>query len=388
MIDEKIFCIAPWVNLYVNSDGTLRSCCWGQMEDLGNINNEYEDLWNNDKIKSFREKLINNVKMDNCRRCYYLESKSENAWSHRLELNDLYKEEYDKILINSSVESSIYPKRMDIQFSNLCNYECIMCSERFSSAIGKHIQRIADSETILNKIKNYLPDLEYITFAGGEPFLEDTHFKILEYCNENNITQNKTLHYNTNLSYIQQCKYDLESLWKNFKKIKIFGSIDGIGKRGEFIRKNSRWDIVLNNFKYISNLKCDNISLYVYSTISAYNIYDYTDMFNYFMDNNIVKYSMSCVPNILIHPEFMRVSHLPKSFKEICADKIFKYRERHLSHTYIHTEEQLLHMLLNENPLNSDNMMKELKEFTIQQCKNRNINNFFEIFPELESVLL
>jgi hypothetical protein len=54
------------------------------------------------------------------------------------------------------------------------------------------------------------------------------------------ISKNKTditLDYNTNLSILSYKKYELETLWKQFKQVNLWVSCDGYKNSGEYIRK-------------------------------------------------------------------------------------------------------------------------------------------------------
>ena len=72
------------------------------------------------------------------------------------------------------------------------------------------------------------PHLIEVYFAGGEPFVQDGHYKLLEYLIDNGYAKNISLSYNTNLSYDKYKKYDLQDLWENFKKVDLWPSCEGM----------------------------------------------------------------------------------------------------------------------------------------------------------------
>ena len=59
-------------------------------------------------------------------------------------------------------------------------------------------------------------------FAGGEPFVQEGHYKMLQLFVDSGLAKGITLSYNTNLSYQGSFKgYDLEHLWSHFKKCRV-----------------------------------------------------------------------------------------------------------------------------------------------------------------------
>ena len=52
-MDNKSFCIYPWIHMYVNPDGSVLPCCVGEYDKhLGNVReNTIEEIWNNDSSR-------------------------------------------------------------------------------------------------------------------------------------------------------------------------------------------------------------------------------------------------------------------------------------------------------------------------------------------------
>ena len=81
----------------------------------------------------------------------------------------------------------------DIRFSNLCNLSCRYCGTYFSSnwyddqvaLFGKpnhpKVTYAGSSKTdAYDQLINYLPMVEQVYFAGGEPLIMEEHYKILK----------------------------------------------------------------------------------------------------------------------------------------------------------------------------------------------------------------
>ncbi len=65
---EKIFCHAPWQRLYIDCGGGVRPDCLCLPEKpVGNLlENTLEEIWNNEKIKELRKKIVNNDYQNFC----------------------------------------------------------------------------------------------------------------------------------------------------------------------------------------------------------------------------------------------------------------------------------------------------------------------------------
>ena len=106
---------------------------------------------------------------------------------------------------------------------------------------SKTIDYYTDNEDFWKDVPQYIPNLEEIYFAGGEPFVQEGHYKMLTLLIESGYAKNIHISYNTNLSYSKFKKYDLTELWSNFKKVSIWPSIEGYGSRVEYARKGLSW---------------------------------------------------------------------------------------------------------------------------------------------------
>lgn len=66
--DEKLFCHAPWQRLYIDCGGNVRPDCLCLPErPVGNLlENTLEQIWNNEKIKEYRRKIVNHDYQNLC----------------------------------------------------------------------------------------------------------------------------------------------------------------------------------------------------------------------------------------------------------------------------------------------------------------------------------
>ena len=94
----------------------------------------------------------------------------------------------------------------------------------------------------------------------------DGHYKLLQWFIDNNKTDVE-LTYNTNLSTLKYKNYDVFELWKNFKNVSLWPSVDGYKTHCQYSRTNFNWDTFESNL-----LKTKKYVNTVSSTTSIYSI--------------------------------------------------------------------------------------------------------------------
>lgn len=151
---------------------------------------------------------------------------------------------YDEFGLNSNG----YPTVMELELSNQCNLECIMCSGVLSSGIRKNREKLPPLPQIYDdsfriQMREFLPHLKELRFNGGEPLAQKIVLDICEDAAELNpdlpicMATNGTV-YNKRVQYLM----DKCNLYFNV-------SIDSLQKdRYAEIRINGDLDTVLQNF--------------------------------------------------------------------------------------------------------------------------------------------
>jgi len=113
--------------------------------------------------------------------------------------------------------------------------------------------------------------IRYIEFTGGEPFMIQEHFDMLQGLVDRGIAHNIEIHYNTNGTHYPE---DADTIWKHFKLVEIAFSIDDVGERFEYQRTNAVWSEVCRNIGWFRTLRehYANIRLQVCSTVNVFNV--------------------------------------------------------------------------------------------------------------------
>jgi glutamate-1-semialdehyde 2,1-aminomutase len=121
------------------------------------------------------------------------------------------------------------------------------------------------------ELNSSLTDIRYLEFTGGEPFLIQEHFDLLETLVERGVAHQVEIHYNTNGT---QYPEHAESIWQHFKHVEIAFSVDDIGDRFEYQRTNAVWTEVGANIERFKQMRArnTNISLQVCCTVNIFNV--------------------------------------------------------------------------------------------------------------------
>jgi MoaA/NifB/PqqE/SkfB family radical SAM enzyme len=181
---------------------------------------------------------------------------------------------------------------LDLKLGNICNLKCRICgswsSSQFASEeigfLPREQQKQSHAYQMLragawprensqfwDQIDNHLNDIRYIEFTGGEPFMINEHFDMLQGIVDRGIANQVEIHYNTNGTQWPERGPDI---WKHFKTVEIAFSIDDLGARFEYQRTNADWAVVLDNITSFQLLRdqMPNLRLQCCSTVNIFNV--------------------------------------------------------------------------------------------------------------------
>lgn len=267
-----------------------------------------------------RVELMNDRAFAICSDCYKIDA--QGGTSLRQKANRDFSHHLSKVK-STAADGEIKTQDLeflDIRFSNLCNFKCRSCNHEnstswysdarsFEANVPSEIVRPHRDPSIMwNLIESQLPTLKRIYLAGGEPLLQEEHYKLLELL----ISKDRTdihIEYNTNLSQLKLKNWNAVELWKKFKKITVAASLDGVKAQGELIRKGMHWENTVTNFKTIVN-EIPNIDFVLAPTISVLNVFHITEAIQEFINLGMIKNSDALRLNILLQPSYLSINIL------------------------------------------------------------------------------
>ncbi len=167
-------CYAPFVHCVLTTEGYMRPCCLNYNNELGRFGEGkgFWDLWRGAAMEQFRDAMKNNDLSMGCEKCaYYLEVGDYDTDFPRA---------YDHLNPNDYMAG---PQKMELWLSNKCNYKCVMCHGLTSSRIRSDWDKLPPLPDIYSDpkfwedMKDVIPGLKEILFAGGEPLMIDHVFR-------------------------------------------------------------------------------------------------------------------------------------------------------------------------------------------------------------------
>lgn len=293
-IPHDKFCILPWVSLEASPIGTVRPCCLADdelVDDAGEkfslLTADFAAIQNSNSMRKLREQFLAKEQPQTCRKCWNEERAGRT--SKRMHTLDRLKHSIADSEWTTDAKPLIF---LDLKLGNICNLKCRICGSWSSSQFAvEDLNQLPPAEkkssfayTMLKagawpqentqfwtEIDKHLSDIRYIEFTGGEPFLIQEHFDMLQGIVDRGIAHRVEIHYNTNGTQFPE---QAPLIWRHFKTVEIAFSIDDLGPRFEYQRTNAVWDQVLINIKKFQTLRDNyhNIQLQCCSTVNVFNV--------------------------------------------------------------------------------------------------------------------
>ena len=404
--ESSVFCMAPWTHIHVVPPGKTFPCCASghrhdlAIGDLKKAGETLKDSWNSERMRRLRRDMLAGRKNELCERCHKYEElgkESERKW-----FNDGFKKYYSRVE-KTNIDGSLdefKPYYLDIRFSNTCNLKCRICLHELSSAwyndsielglIPKNTDRkvfpTSNQELLWPQVRPLLNSLDRIHFAGGEPLLMEEHYMVLDELIRLGKTK-ITITYNTNFSRLIFKNRDVLDLWKKFDEVHVFASLDGMGEKGDYMRKGQKWEEVEKNRIRLME-ECPHVKFCINATVSLMNVLHIPEFYKDWYKRGLIG------PNdinlyLLFNPSYYSVQTLPKDIKKQVTEAYRNFEEEYLNKfeddvSKVKTHFKSIIEFMNE---------KDMDELTDLRTATRSLDkirkeSFIETFPELAEVIL
>jgi MoaA/NifB/PqqE/SkfB family radical SAM enzyme len=340
-IPHPKFCVLPWVSLETSPIGTVRPCCLAEEEIIDNDGQKFDlntasfaNIQNSGYMQNLRQDFLDAKQPQTCRKCW----REERAGRTSKRMHTL--ERLKHMLPDQHWTADAKPLMfLDLKLGNICNLKCRICGSWSSSTFAAeeldqlsgneqkkasyHYQMLRqgawprENPVFWSEIDQVVDQIRYIEFTGGEPFMIQEHFDMLQGLVNRGIASQIEIHYNTNGT---QWPAQAESIWRHFKTVEIAFSIDDIGTRFEYQRTNAVWADVETNLSQFKQLRDRNanIQLQVCTTVNVFNVLYLEDVANW-----IDKQGFDFVYwNMMHEAYYFSISTLPESAKTVIADRL------------------------------------------------------------------
>ncbi len=403
---EKTICVLPWLHLNILPSGKVLQCCitLDNKNFAGDLKKQtIEEVWNGRFLKTMRKQMLSGIEPKMCQRCF--DDERVCGSSHRTFQNGNFPDKFKEIPQITRSDGSLEKVELrywDFRFSNLCNFKCRTCEPEASTSWFSDAKELGwlstrkteqlkklnavDHQTVLFFLNKYLPTVQQINFAGGEPLIIDEHWQILDLLDEHK-RYDVALYYTTNLSTLKYKDKNALDYWAKWgRKVTLMPSIDDTGRRAELIRRGTDWKNVEANLKAVNQI---GIFVMPNITVSAMNIFTLTALIDYLTEIGIInhenKYWQNFNINVVITPHF-HVSILPDDVRKDIRKNLDNYINEYEKKYDVKMRDQFASLFWHlDKPWNKKNA-GIFKDFTLAVDKVRG-ESTCDVIPELACIL-
>jgi len=341
-IPHDKFCVLPWVSIETSPIGTVRPCCLAEDELVDNAGNKFNlsranfaGIQNSHSMRRLRQEFLDGAQPQTCRKCW----REERAGRVSKRMHTL-----DRLKHMLDTETDWTPDAkplmfLDLKLGNICNLKCRICGSWSSSTFATeelanlgpdedrktnhHYQMLRagawprENSQFWQEITQVSDQIQYIEFTGGEPFMIQEHFDLLQGLVDRDLAGGIEIHYNTNGTQYPESAADI---WRHFRHVEIAFSIDDVGARFEYQRSGAVWTEVQHNIARFQQLRTvlPNISLQVCSTVNVFNVLYLPELavWNYAQGFDYVYW------NMMHEAYYFSISTLPEEAKSAITMKL------------------------------------------------------------------
>jgi len=246
---NKTYCAAPWRGLHINPRGDVKTCCAGNPNMLGNLNNlTIEQILNGPVLREIQDTVrLGQLHDQYCKNCINRETAggdSERVWHNTVN---------DNFAIESAGDFE-FPSIIDIRWNTTCNLSCNYCDPNASSKWAGILKQPVVSgtrhyyEQVCNYIKKHYNQVQEVALVGGEPLLLKENERLLDVIPDDCV-----------VTIITNLAADLENnavFQKLAKRSRVGWSIsfENVQDRFEYVRYGATWQKLLHNLDLVQDL--------------------------------------------------------------------------------------------------------------------------------------
>lgn len=308
------FCIAPWVNLHIQTTGEIKPCCGGGGNKNGHFglaqNKEWSYINGTSKpLSELKRTLLNNIESNYCKNC------QEKPWYSSFISDGVEIKSVDDFVLKS----------IDLRWGNTCQLSCLYCNAGSSSTWQRLENKKKKSipissrpyqtvfEDVFAFIKNSGRTISRFSMLGGEPLLLKENLRLLESLPS---TANGEIFSNLNIDLNNNAIYDRLLLRQN---VNWYVSMENTGTRFEFVRRGANWSQQINNIERLLNdtKSKPGHKVYLQSQFCVYSALNIKELYE-FSESMGIEINWA----LLTWPEPLNFLQFPKALKIQCLQDI------------------------------------------------------------------
>jgi len=287
------FCLAKFTQVTMHlGTGLVHSCHHPKPHSipLTELENNPAALFNTSKLKEARKQMLSGEKPSECDYCWRVEHNDGPSDRYFKSLENWALSEHDTVLKNGH-EVDYYPTYLEVDFSNVCNFNCIYCGPEYSSVWVEDLKRNGpvkvlentkkvqwiqgwqDLDSIAYKNREHNPYLDafwkwfpeaykrlkFYRITGGEPLLSKETFRSIDWLIQNpnpelDFSINSNMGVPDKLWYSFLDKIKVLANGNYVKKFTLFTSVDAWGEKAEYLRPGLDFDLFKKRYEEVLNI--------------------------------------------------------------------------------------------------------------------------------------
>jgi len=393
----KTICMLPWISIETTPIGTARPCCLAREEITQNDGIKFdlnkdtlETIYHSQYMQNLRRQFLAGEKPATCKLCW--DEEAAGRTSKRINSKVRLKELVSLVDWQNDNPNQLW--FLDLKLGNICNLKCRICgswsSSKWADEELKYMpigydkkQHIAyqwlkqgawpqNPNTLFwENLRQLLPNIKYLEFTGGEPFLIQEHIDLLEFAVKTGDSKHIDIHYNTNAT---QWPEDLIALWKDFGRVDIAFSVDNVGKRFEYERYGANWTKANEIIDTVHMMKKSqtNITTQLCFTVNIQNVYYLDELLDW---ANTKKFG-DVYFNMLHSPDHMSIQYMTLNAKKMVINKLQNTVWK--STKYQQEINNIIQFIENGPGSNGEEFLRKMKKADVYRRQN-----FKDTHPEI-----
>lgn len=373
---SNFYCAAPWRGLHINPRGDVKTCCAGDPNMLGNLNeHSIEQILHGPVMQEIRQSIRQGKPHAYCYNCVQAEryGRSERDWHNNVS------PEFDPA---TATDTEHVPTLIDVRWNTTCNLSCNYCAEACSSkwASLKGIPVKSGARPYYESVCEYLAqhqaNIREVALVGGEPLLLPENDRLLDV-----IPQNCIVTLITNVAVNFATNRIVQKLLQR-NRVGWSLSFDNVGKKFEYVRHGAAWQQLLSNLEILKPLM--QSGQHWGGIHAVYNIYNATrliELTEFARNNNMTIHWQS-----LYQPECLDPTRLGPEVAHLAQQHIQELLNTGLC---LANEQQFFETVLNKT-VTADDLRPDLRLHITeieQQYHTDKSGQFSQLWPEIYNTL-
>jgi hypothetical protein len=373
---SNFLCAAPWRGLHINPQGSVKTCCAGDPNMLGNLNSQtIEEILHGSALQEVRQTLREGrPHAQYCHNCVQAErhGRSERDWHNRLN---------PEFTVDQVSDTDHHPVLIDIRWNTTCNFSCNYCNEHSSSQWASLKRLSVQSgtrpyyEQVCDYIYQHQSHIKKVALIGGEPLLLKENERLLE-----------VIPLDCQIDVITNLGVDLSNnrIFDRLAQRANVGwniSLDNTGDRFEYVRHGGSWALIEKNIEKIK--ACAGHRLGIHPLYNIYNATRLTELIDWAKTQAVSMHWQS-----LYHPECLDPLQLGADIQQLAIAEL----EHVLSRTDLTASERgfLQQARANYDTATKQILIPELIQH-IGEIESKyhtdTLERFKQLWPEISNIL-